>query len=1212
MFSGCSLLNTLNLGNYNTSNVVNMKAMFERSSLLRSINLNSFNTKKVTNMDYMFSSCFSLDKLDLNNFDFSSMISMAYMFSSCKSLSSIKMPSFTDSSVINLSHMFSDCSNLLSLDVTTLDTSNVLYMAHMFANCKFLEYLNIITFNTSSVKDMKFMFLGCSYLKCLNLSNFDTKSVEQMNGMFYGCDSLKILNLSNFNTESTKNMAFMFYNTKSIITLDISNFNTTNVEYMYFMFNGCKSLFSLDISNFDTSKIKSMEGMFTDCSDLQIINISNFNTKSVISMKNMFSGCKSLNDIDLSSFDSSLVTVFDHMFSGCFSLKNLNIEYLNTSSAVSMKYLFANCSSITYINLEKFITNNVIDMTRMFDGCSSLKSINLKNFNTSYVRSMEYMFSNCSSLKKIDVSTFDTAFVVNMGHMFENCSSLTSIDLSTFNTTITQNTEFMFANDIKLVYANMENFEDSNIKNKNNMFQGTLENMVFCFNQSKTSIFNDVVKKKLCTAIDCSDNWIKSRRKTFFQKKTCLDECPEGFKFEDDYSCSFRCPDGSFPENFVCKKINEEKDDNDTCSIRRYFRNECKQNLNNPKLKQKFIEKVGSDLLSGNLYDLVIDALEKDKTFIIREEDIIYQIYALSNKIRVKDLVYIDMEECGKILRQKYQLNQKDEIIVFKIEYTSSDFRIPIVEYNLFGHFGTERLSLTTCNNKKFYYYIPKEIEDYEDYKYNPGNEYYNNECTTLTSKNNTDIIVKDRMNEFNINNMSLCEEMCIFKGYVNGNVECECKEKMKFNSFLNFNASKYNLIYRFKINKKVSSNFWVLKCYLLIFSKEVITSNICSQILLGIIVLTLIGALIFRLKGKKILYDKIKILITMLSKKGKNKNENNQQIKKNANTKINKKVINNTGNNKTINNNNNKKKIIFIGDFNKNIPGLIEPSSNRGLNFINSNNYGIRRRIIKNNTRPSIFNRFKTTNNKKNNKNKSNINEKNKNIMEITDNELNSLSYNDAIEKDNRTLCQFYFSLIRTKQLLVFTFNCKNDLNSKMIKINFLFLIISFIFFVNTAFLDERILHDIYITGGELGIMYNIPNFAYITLISLVTKNILMELVFTEGNIIPIKYAEPYQKAEIMKDALTCVALKCTLFYTLSILTMSFIWFYIACFFTVFKNTQIYAIRNSLITLCAVSLIPFGFYIFPATFRILALESKEQKNRFGLYIFSKIIQFLL
>ena len=109
-------------------------------------------------------------------------------------------------------------------------------------------------------------------------------------------------------------------------------------------------------------------------------------------------------------------------------------------------------------------------------------------------------------------------------------------------------------------------------------------------------------------------------------------------------------------------------------------------------------------------------------------------------------------------------------------------------------------------------------------------------------------------------------------------------------------------------------------------------------------------------------------------------------------------------------------------------------------------------RTIIKNRSNINIVNKFKK---------KNNIivrDKETKKLSEITDNELNSLSYYDAIIKDKRTFGQFYLSLIKTKQLLAFTFKSKKDFNSRIMKLNFLFLIFSIIFFLHYFLRRNRI----------------------------------------------------------------------------------------------------------------------------------------------------------
>jgi dsRNA-specific ribonuclease len=73
-------------------------------------------------------------------------------------------------------------------------------------------------------------------------------------------------------------------------------------------------------------------------------------------------------------------------------------------------------------------------------------------------------------------------------------------------------------------------------------------------------------------------------------------------------------------------------------------------------------------------------------------------------------------------------------------------------------------------------------------------------------------------------------------KEYENNQILCECDVKHKFNSFLNENVDKYDLIYRFKLNESYTFNFWVLKCYYNLFNKDIFLKNFCADVIFGAI----------------------------------------------------------------------------------------------------------------------------------------------------------------------------------------------------------------------------------------------------------------------------------------------------------------------------------------------------------------------------------------
>ena len=85
MFSKCISLISLDLSNFNTQKVTNMKCIFCYCESLISLDLSNINTQNVTNMGGMFSNCFSLISLDLSNFNSQNISYMGHMFRECNS-----------------------------------------------------------------------------------------------------------------------------------------------------------------------------------------------------------------------------------------------------------------------------------------------------------------------------------------------------------------------------------------------------------------------------------------------------------------------------------------------------------------------------------------------------------------------------------------------------------------------------------------------------------------------------------------------------------------------------------------------------------------------------------------------------------------------------------------------------------------------------------------------------------------------------------------------------------------------------------------------------------------------------------------------------------------------------------------------------------------------------------------------------------------------
>ena len=98
----------------------------------------------VTDISKLLQFCNKLTTLDLSNFNTSNVIEMASMFGFCKSLTTLDLSNFNTSKVIYMNFMFQFCNKLTTLDLSNFNTSKVNYMINMFSNCNSLTTVKVI------------------------------------------------------------------------------------------------------------------------------------------------------------------------------------------------------------------------------------------------------------------------------------------------------------------------------------------------------------------------------------------------------------------------------------------------------------------------------------------------------------------------------------------------------------------------------------------------------------------------------------------------------------------------------------------------------------------------------------------------------------------------------------------------------------------------------------------------------------------------------------------------------------------------------------------------------------------------------------------------------------------------------------------------------------------------------------------------------------
>ena len=262
------------------------------------------------------------------------------------------------------------------------------------------------------------------------------------------------------------------------------------------------------------------------------------------------------------------------------------------------------------------------------------------------------------------------------------------------------------------------------------------------------------------------------------------------------------------------------------------------------------------------------------------------------------------------------------------------------------------------------------------------------------------------------------------------------------------------------------------------------------------------------------------------------------------------------------------------------------EKEQNNNISTLNISNYIKTKKILKNNS------------NKK------------KNIFKyLNDYELNTLEYQQAIKIDKRTYIQFYFSLLRRKQVIIFTFYIYNDYNLKIIKISLFIFSFASYYSVNAIFFTDYTMHKIYEDQGNFNFIYQLPQIIYSSLICSVINIIVVYFSLSEKNILSLKNEKKNINQKIAEKS-KCLRIKFYLFFLISFLLLILFWYYLSCFCSVYKNSQLHLFKDTIICFGLSLLYPLGLCLLPGIFRIPSLKAK-QKDKEYLYKFSKIIQFI-
>ena len=235
--------------------------------------------------------------------------------------------------------------------------------------------------------------------------------------------------------------------------------------------------------------------------------------------------------------------------------------------------------------------------------------------------------------------------------------------------------------------------------------------------------------------------------------------------------------------------------------------------------------------------------------------------------------------------------------------------------------------------------------------------------------------------------------------------------------------------------------------------------------------------------------------------------------------------------------------------------------------------------------------------------KDKKSNNKKRKNsdlsTSDLTEHELNNLEYELAIEVDKRGYFQYYWSLLKRKQLILFSFYPINDYNLYTIKICLFLISFSLYITINGFFFSDKTMHNIHENNGKYKILVQLPQIFYSCFVSAVINIILKQLSLSERSLIEIKKEDNKKILESKtKEVVSFLKMKFLIFYIIDYLLLFFYWYFLSCFCGVYINTQTILFEDSLISFGISMLYPFGINLLPGMFRIQALRAKKKDQK--------------
>ena len=804
------------------------------------------------------------------------------------------------------------------------------------------------------------------------------------------------------------------------------------------------------------------------------------------------------------------------------------------------------------------------------------------------------------------------------------------------------NPKYLYFNNIsevfELCYETCEtcikegNFTDNNcLTCAQNYVKEKDRNSSNCVDSCKYLYFYDTLNQYSCT----EDEQCPSEASLIIrQKGKCINKCSNDDKYIYQYNgeCLLSCPSSTEPNiNNICQ-INDTL----TCSISDF-------NLNlGEAIGQDNVKLVAKNYASEFSYTI---------NHVSRFTGSNYKMVLYKNSYCIDELklniTKIKFDSCIEKLKIDNNINEYENLIVAVVDIISGNN--PITTFGFFHPVTGEKLDAAkSCSDKSVIMYEgilsilkdPLAIKLLEEQKINIFDltgDFYNDICFHFESPNGKDATLQDRIKSF-YPNITLCDTGCKNKGINLTTMEAECE--CTFYDLLSKNIFDNDLIGDNVLIKETiegiiemlsNLNIEILMCFKDVFDFNYLKKNAGGFIAMILFIIHTIFIIYFysvtKEKITRYIYSLTEKYISHIIKTEKIDKTNSSIIKKN-------KTIKNPPKKK-------KNKIMKKSKFkpkdknngnsanDKNEKGSKEKGKNNicliDIKVLNLKTLKSSKSLIKKTKAHTLYNSRSTTKlNKQIKKTKTYKLNTKRNIRKIENSlekpdfnflkedidiekflepSYETMDYDDVVEEDKRTFCQYFIAKITDNQMIINSFFIEEYTKPRSIKIPLFIVGVDLFFLTNALFYSDSTISEIYnSTEEETALTFisrSIDRFIYTTIIGNIATYFINFFFVNETKIRKILLKKKndilslrYEMAEILKSIFKRIKALIILNYIILILS----WYYLSCFSNVYPNLRNEWIISSLIITMIFQVLPFIFTFIESCIRFMSIKYESEK----------------